>query len=246
MALVAPEWSRSRVRNHDEKTKDMGRSVLASKHRQAAKYFRRRARKRQRTHELAATTEYQRAAYRGAIDPDDLTPDLHGTTKWDIWWMVEDRRFYDKLGPLLRWAKATIAADPALRSASVEEQVAYFRRLMPDTLAGRHAVSHIRSELEYPVLYAALNEPPVTPDLSKQPAEIERLARLILAAGLHGTLNARLRRAAREAERDPRARPVPYRMLLGSHDVAAFAADMAGSAVALQIVAEVAVRYPLG
>ena len=233
------------MRNHDEKIRDMGRSVLASKHRQAAKYFRRRARKRQRAHELAATTAYQRASYRGAIDPDDLTPDLHGTIKWDIWWMVEDRRFYDKLGPLLRWAKATIAADPALRSASVEEQVTYFRRLMPDTLAGRHAVSHIRSELEYPVLYAALNEPPVAPDSRQQLAQIERLARLIVAAGLHGTLNARLRRAARQAERDPSARPVPYRMLLGSHDAAAFAADIADWAAAQRIVAEVAVRSPI-
>ena len=41
MALVAPDWSRALVRNHDEKIKDMSESVLPSTGREFARGKRR-------------------------------------------------------------------------------------------------------------------------------------------------------------------------------------------------------------
>lgn len=126
------------MRNHDEKIKDMSRSVLPSTGRKSARDNRRIIHKQQRARELAAVT-----AYRRDTGPDIVTPDVRGTYGPDITQMVRGRRAQDKVGPLIRWAEARIAADPVLRSAPRAEQVACFARLMPDTTIGRHAVQHI-------------------------------------------------------------------------------------------------------
>jgi hypothetical protein len=62
------------VRNHDEKIKDISRSVLPSTGREFARGMRRAIHKRQRARELAAVTAYRRDA-----DPESVTPDAWGT-----------------------------------------------------------------------------------------------------------------------------------------------------------------------
>ena len=225
------------MRNHDEKIKDMGRSVLPSKGRKGARDDRRLIHKRQRTRERVVMTEY-----RGAADPDSVTADPRGAVEREISAMVWHRRFLDKVGPLTRWAAATIDADPVLRTASVDDQVAYFTRLMPPTTIGRHAVSHIESALEWRARRAHFNAGRRTaPDYGPRIAETERLVRQILAAGLHGILNSHLRRlAASQTAWDRVTGPVPYRMLLGSHDVEAFVADMARWPAVREVIAAVA------
>jgi hypothetical protein len=212
------------VRNHDEKIKDISRSVLPSTGREFARGMRRATHKRQRARELAAVTAYRRDA-----DPESVTPDVWGTHGPDITFMVWERRSLDKVGPLIRWALATIAAHPALRAASREEQVAHFARLMPSTLIGRHAVMHIEQALEWGA----------RPDRGKASlraahgrdrllvAEAERQVRLILESGLHGTFNTELRRLIGRQTVRPGVAPMPHRMLLGRHDVEAFVAEMA-------------------
>jgi hypothetical protein len=226
------------VRNHDQKIKNMSRSVLPSTGRKSARDNRRLIHQQQRARELAAVT-----AYRRDTDPDSVTPDIHGTYGPDIKQMVWDRRAQDKVGPLIRWAEATIAADPVLRSAPRADQVAYFARLMPDTLIGRHAVQHIEWALEWHERRARYNASRSTAP-GPHVAEMQRQLRQILEAGLHATLNAGLRRLADTQEVRPRVTPMPRRLLLGSHDIEAFTTAMARWPTVRALVAVLAVAGP--
>jgi len=226
------------VRNHDHKIKDMSRSVLPSTGRKSARDNRRIIHKRQRARELAAVT-----VYRKDTDPGSATPDVRGTYGSDITQLVWQRRSRDKVGPLIRWARATIAADPFLRSAPRADQVAYFARMMPDTTIGRHAVQHIEQALEQDegrARYTASR--PASP--GTHAAGMERQLHQILEAGLHAVLNARLRQLASAQEDRPRAVPVPQRLLLGSHDIGAFATAMARWPAVRDLVAAVAATGP--
>lgn len=73
------------------------------------------------------------------------------------------------------------------------------------------------------------------------------MVRQILAAGLHGTLNANLRAAyARQAGARPdsgtgrQQKMLPRRLLLGAHDATAFAREMAAYPQARAVIATVA------
>ena len=222
------------MRNHDQKIRDMSRSVLPSTSRGSARDNRRIIHKRQRTRELAALV-----AYRRDTDPGSVTPDVRGTYGPDITEMVWSRRAHDKVGPLIRWAAATIAADPVLRSAPLAEQVAYFARLMPDTTIGRHAVQHIKQALGWNQRYArdsasGSNAP------GAHAGEMERQLRQILEADLHAALNVGLRRLADSQEVRARATPMPRRLLLGSHDIGAFTMEMARWSTVRDLVAALA------
>lgn len=208
------------VRNHDQKIKDMGRSVLPSTGRKSARDNRRIIHQRQRAREFAVVTAYRRESDRGSV-----TPDVRGTYGPDITQLVWGRRSRDKVGPLIRWAQATIAADPRLRSAPCADQVAYFARLMPDTTIGRHAVQHIQQALEWRARRSRHNPGrPTGP--GPHVADMGRQLRQILEAGLHATLNAGLRQLADAQEQRPRTTPMPRRLLLGIHDVENFTTEM--------------------
>ena len=225
-----------RVRNHDEKIKDMGRSVLPSTGRKGARSKRRTIHKRQRARELTAVT-----AYRRETGSDGARPDIRGTRGPDITQMVCRRRAADKVGPLIRWAEATIAATPALLAASRREQVAYFAGLMPDSTIGRHAVQHIEQALEWRARREEWNaRRRATAGPSPLVAETERQARVILDAGLHGALNAELRKLAASQAPQPRVVPMPYRPLLGRHDIEAFAVAMSRWPAARGVIATIA------
>ena len=229
------------MRNHDQKIKDISRSVLPSTGRRSARDNRRIIHKQQRARERAAAV-----AYRRDTDPGSVTPDVRGTYGTygpDITQLVWDRRAQDKVRPLIRWAKATIAADPVLRSAPRVEQVAYFARLMPDTTIGRHAVQHIEQALQWherrPRYNASRSAAP-----GPHVAEMERQLRLILEAGLHATLNAGLRRLTDTQEVWLRATPMPRRLLLGSHDIEAFTTTMARWPTVRDLIAALATAGP--
>jgi hypothetical protein len=222
------------VRNHDQKIKDISRSVLPSTGRRSARKNRRIIHKQQRARELAAVTVYRRTTA-----PDSVTPDVRGTHAPEITQMVWERRAQDKVGPLIRWAEATIAADPVLRSAPRAEQVAYFARLMPDTTIGRHAVQHIEQALEWRERRASyIASRPTAP--GPHVTAMERQLRQILETGLHATLNAGLRQLADTQAIRPGARHMPRRLLLGSHDVEGFTAKMARWPAARDLIAALA------
>jgi hypothetical protein len=222
------------VRNHGQKIKDMSRSVLPSTGRKSARDNRKIIHKQQRARELAAVTVYRRDT-----DPGSVTPDVRGTYGPDITQMVWSRRARDKVGPLIRWAEAVIAADPFLRAASRAEQIAYFARLMPDTTIGRHAVQHIEWALEWHERRARYNASrPSAP--GPHVGEMERQLRQILETGLHATLNAGLRRLADIQGDRSHATPMPCRLLLGSHDIEAFTTEMARWPTVRDLVAALA------
>jgi hypothetical protein len=128
-----------------------------------------------------------------------------------------------------------------LRSASREEQVAYFARLMPDTTIGRHAVQHIEQALEWHVRREQWNASRRgAPERSPLVAETECQVRAILEAGLHGTLNTELRRLVDRQSMRPRVDPVPRRLLLGSYDVEAFSVEVARHHAVREVIAAVA------
>ena len=79
---------------------------------------------------------------------DGLVPKrAHPRTQRDIWVMASKRRRADKLGPLMTWACRIMASDPRLVNATNQERVPYFKRVLPNSRAGRHAVAHIEDEL---------------------------------------------------------------------------------------------------
>lgn len=100
------------MRNHDEKTRDMARSVLPSTRRRGARQDRALAHKAERSRLRSALQDLA-----GHDDPDDYEGELTWEARRQIAWMVEDRRAADKVAPLLRWATRTIERDAALRDA---------------------------------------------------------------------------------------------------------------------------------
>lgn len=146
--MTEAEKGAAAVRNHDQKQRDMARSVLPSKRRSAAREDRRILHRTARSR--------VRTAIKSMIDFDDdlqleIVDRKRAVATTDLVW---SRRYADKVEPLLRWAEAIIAADPKLRTASVDEQVAHFARVLPDNLPGRHALDHIRWQLEWRARFA--------------------------------------------------------------------------------------------
>ena len=232
MALVPRDWSRILVRNHDEKTKDMSRSVLPSSWRVGARETRRAIHKRRRARQRDAL-----AAARGA------TPEIRDTYRAEIAGLVFTRRFYDKEAPLVRWAQATVAADPALRQAPRGGAGRLLRpphAAHPDRAA--RGQSHRRG--------AGLGRSRRLPGLSGGTAH--RSGRRDRAPGPPDPR----RRPARHAQREPahgiqppgwphgeageQRQTLPRRLLLGAHDAAAFAREMAGYPQARAVIATVA------
>jgi hypothetical protein len=211
------------MRNPHRKPRDLARSALASTSRRNVRELRaiahgnERARVRARLHEL-----------RNHLDPDDYDGDLHYRALGDLDQMIGARRSHDKLGPLFRWAQAHVERDPGIADATPIDKVHHFTQLLPNDLSGRHALSHLRWELgaEHSwFLSLPLARPAAPPD--PLDAEVEA----IVAAGLHGELNRRIRSAATTANVQggmDTADPGPVaarRYLAGGHDITAFADD---------------------
>lgn len=190
---------------------------------------------------------------------DDYEGDLAWVARGDIAQMVEDRRYGDKVGPLMRWAERTVATDPALSEATMAERLDHFRHLLPPSLTGCHALFHVELALRYHEYRS-----PWTRQTPTRPARRDMVA-AIVAAVRHGELNRRIRhtsatwtteRITLPAERlidddhpapgillprrtITRDRPVIVRYLAGAHDIDAFAAETAHADVVGDLYREI-------
>lgn len=233
------------MHNHDQKARDMARSVLPSTSRRGARKAKRavhggeRARLRLALHEVRTTPH-----------PDDLEVDLHVIDRPAMLDVVGERRSYDKVAPLMRWAEAVVARDPALTSASPSDRHVFFRNVLGVGLVADHALFH----LEWSVLRLETDLvrrwTPERRRVEAQPLAI--LVQDLVAAGMHGTLNQALkaerhqmarpqtrreRREAKEAGASPWWRePGVGRLLAGAHDVAAFVADVEDDPLVIRVV----------
>ena len=188
---------------------------------------RERARLRAALHEWATT-----------IDPDDSEVDLRRDGTWAIREMVNERRSWDKTAPLSRWALARTQRDPQRRDASVPDQVKVFRRAFPDNLIGRHALSHVELALEWAGFARQRTDSVQSRSLRSEAEHASCRADLetLLELGWHRQLNIEIRSLCERetgqhelAGPDESAASTPTgvralgRLLLGSHDLEAFA-----------------------
>lgn len=211
------------MQNHDEKCRDMARSVLPSTARKRARAAKRTLHKRERSW----ARSYARAAR--WMDPervDDTMVDATGRAARRQ--LVEERRDADKVGPLVRWARRLVAVDPALGAMDLASQLDWFEAILPRGLVGQHARYHLGMELggrRWTLFVAG-------------PGPTDRLVAVledILAAGALGELNHRLkvqvavlrpRRLACEAGSAAEWYSYWPRLLHGAHDLDAFVAEV--------------------
>ncbi|HEV2361392.1 MAG TPA: hypothetical protein VGS21_06805 [Acidimicrobiales bacterium] len=188
-----------------DKRRDMARSVLPStkRRRAAAGLALVRRRHRRSIHQqlarlsgpldVAAVLEFD-------LGVDDKFPNhlIHDE--------VLDRRSFDKVAPLIRWA---VASTGHIR---LEDRLSHVAAALPANVIGAHAVSHLAHHEEL-----AVDKPHswVYPVHHRHPlddgAALSELLRRVLEDGHHGALN-RLLKAAAE----------PMRPLLGLHDIESF------------------------
>jgi len=208
------------VRNHDEKNKNMQRSVLPSSRRKAARRERRAIHRRARARQRDVLAQYRKDAY--VPEPDFGEGRRKAATKW----MVLDRRSADKIGPLTRWAVRTIDQDPVLRDAALGEQVAYFAAMLPTDVIGRHAVFHIEFALRW-----RFHPESARRYWGPEPGPTRQERRAYATA----LVVVRPRRA-------PEPVRVPARLLAGMHDIDAFAEEISRHPWLCDTVAHVARR----
>jgi len=208
----------------DQKKRDMARSILPSTKKDGQK-------DRRRIHKKA------RASFRSrevGVDPEDA--DLISPEKvrlLEIRNFVEERRFKDKTGPFERWAERSTKDLPQ------EDRLSYLRSLVPASLIGEHAVSHVEWKDHF--------EDPVVSDLQKaRSANNERyykkadgrgdmarkLRELLLEPDGHARINRCLKRAHEPSRvfyadgSQKMVGPLHARTLRGVHDVEAFLDDL--------------------
>ncbi len=194
------------MRNHNEKNRDMARSILPSTARKSAREERAQIHGRER-----ARVRRELDAMRSIADPDDFEGDLTWQARRYIAEMVYDRRSADKVGPLINWAGRLIERDPVLSSATAQDREVHFRKILPPGLIGNHAISHLGRVLDdRPRRWIW--------DRRRRPARNHDVAivEAIIAAGYHGDLNRRIR-----AQIDPvvvqKVRLPPERLIDDEH-----------------------------
>lgn len=122
----------------DEKVRDMTRSLLPSRNREAARRARalvHRSARRQSRAEMA----------RLARDPESFEnlAGLDADTTGEIRQLVSRRRGGDKLAPFIRWARATTHPLPQ------HSRMSHLRGLVPRGVIGDHALFHLSHEKDF-------------------------------------------------------------------------------------------------
>jgi hypothetical protein len=227
------------VRNHNQKMKDMAESVLPSPARRWARAERRQIHQRDRARVRAALYEWATM-----VDPDDSEVDLRRDGTRAVREMVTERRSWDKTAPLTRWALARTERDPERRHAPVPDQVQVFRRAFPDNLIGRHALSHVELGLKWAAFgrHRAVSVQSRTRGAEAENAACRADLAILLELGWHKQLNLEIRSLGeRETGAPTRSRP-PRRLLLGSHDLDAFAQHAGQIEAVRRLVSELAWR----
>jgi len=82
---------------------------------------------------------------RDVDDAIEYDGDYEFTSDREVRQYMKERRDSDNQGALIRWARKKCEGE--LKGMSDKEKLDFFYDIMPDTLHGRHAVSHIESAL---------------------------------------------------------------------------------------------------
>lgn len=127
------------MRNHDQKSRDMARSILPSTTRHISRKHKLRSARTARARNTARLTRLMTYV----DDPDRFEEDLkrYDLERWGD--MIETRRNADKVAPLVRWAGATIDHTPRLSNGDYWTRRNYFAAILGDTVSGRHALQHL-------------------------------------------------------------------------------------------------------
>lgn len=115
-----------------KKVKDMVRSVLPSTRGSATQVEKKIAKKAARSKDTQAMKKMVEH-----IDAYDDYVDEYKKMNIKVRGIVHDRRLYDKIAPLIRWA-------PKVTSGKHDERLAQLRSMMPDNTIGRHAITHVQ------------------------------------------------------------------------------------------------------
>lgn len=174
------------MRNHNQKRRDMARSVLPSTFGSNARYVRRSIHKAERRH-TCAVLRNAHTADEGFDDHVDY--DYARSIKE----FRQERRDHDKIGPLIRWATSVVRDDPTLRNATLEERLDHFRRVLPDDVIGRHAVAHLRYVLDPHRFRSSTWHTRVQAQRAERETRLRAALERIVAAGTVGELNAALK-----------------------------------------------------
>lgn len=214
------------MRNHNEKIKDIAESLLPSRAYKYARVERQQIHRRNRRRINEAL---------GCLE-DDFLPeeriDLFDDAHTEIRYMMYERRGADNLGAFLKWAEATTRhiEDP-------HEKYRHVKRLMPDNLISRHALTHLPYEWREDVNRPRYTYYPSKPVWRPDAREIARILReRIDRPGFHSKLNRTIKDSFRRVnahEFFDRAQGVwkskdcdcesHLRLLFGIHDIDAFA-----------------------
>lgn len=204
----------------DEKVRQMARSLLPSKHREAARDARARIHRAARKEARQELVEWLRFG--------DMERDLPSFAPWErpelrmeVWW----RRGGDKTMPFVRWATART------RGMRREDRLSHVRSLLPRGVIGEHALGHLEGALAFrdPLLDAWRARPWLRREA--RPLDWGEQAQLLRALLMepegHRTFNRFLRechtRSAASRGRQPWSAALPpHRPLLGAHDVLPF------------------------
>lgn len=138
---MGPE--KASMRNHNEKQRDIARSVLPSKNRKTARS--RAATIKRHNRRSTRNTLHVWAKFDDALDFEGFTHDTNRSTHYDdiITMAMWERRNADKLGPIMHWAERTIAKNPELQE-DFDVCRNYFKAILPDNTIGRHALGHLK------------------------------------------------------------------------------------------------------
>lgn len=138
------------MQNHSEKRRDISRSILPATGRKSVRIdaatIKRHHRRfvRQSLHD---SLHYEWEDFEGHV-ADDTNRPTGGGIGWDrtITNLMWSRRDRDKVGPIMRWARATAERLPG----DDLDKYLHFKALLPDNLIGRHALSHIKFIFDLP------------------------------------------------------------------------------------------------
>jgi hypothetical protein len=132
----------------DEKRRQMARSTLPSTSRKGARDDLRNVKQ----HSRACVRQNLRVLNRGFALAEDVEGaydessfDWNQYPDTEIRYIMYDRRDREKLGPALRWAPSQV------EHLRIEDRLSYMYTIMPDTVAGRHAVGHIGDLEEFEI-----------------------------------------------------------------------------------------------
>ncbi|RKG60859.1 hypothetical protein D7X30_08100 [Corallococcus sp. AB011P] len=209
----------------DEKVRQMARSLLPSKHREAARFA------KARIHRAARQEARQELAV--WMKAGDVEHDLPSFAPWErkeISMEVRWRRDGDKVMPFIRWATART------RELRREDRLSHVRSLLPRGVIGEHALGHVEhtTAFEDPIEKAWRNRYWLRKQAQRKGALLDRgeqarlLRALIQEPDGQRTFNRFLRErhawasAPRNQGSWPRKGLPPHRPLMGLHDVLPF------------------------